>query len=219
MFAVVGWLCAICGTCLVLPQFLRIVKSRSTAGVSLLSWQLWACVGLVWCVHGLVEQQVTMVLPNAASAAFATCILVMIYRDRRLGLVQLLGGPIILVVLGILLRLVGGPIAFSVFMLLPQAIAVLGQFCELVRCPDLFGVSGAYLRAAVAMQTLWLLYGIVGEDIACTISSVMMVVLVSLNLGVYVLRRTGRVSAQPTFAHTIVELLQGWVPGPLRVNA
>ena len=217
MFAVVGWLCAVGGTVLALPQFLRIMQSRSTAGVSLLAWQLWACIGTVWAVHGFVQHSLAMVIPNLFTAIFSGVILWLIYKDRRLTPIQLLTGPAVLILIGISLRLVFGPIAFSVFMLVPQAVAVLGQFFELVRCADLFGVSGGYFRASVAMQFLWLSYGILGHDVACTISSVMMIVLVSANLIVYSLRRTGRLAANPTFAAALTELMSLCVPRTLRV--
>lgn len=200
MFVIIGWLCAVCGTALAVPQFLRIIRSGSTSGVSLLAWQLWCCIGVVWAVHGVVGGSVTMLIPNAFSAVFAGFIIGKIVLDRRVRLLDVLPGPLLLIGIAITLRLVLGPVAFSLFMLIPQAIAVLGQFHSLVRCIDLYGVSGFYLRASVVMQTLWLAYGIVGHDIACTISSIMMIVLVTMNVTVYTLRRRGRMHAHPTFA-------------------
>lgn len=200
MFAVIAFICAVCGTALAVPQCLRIIRSRSTAGVSLLSWQLWGMVGLAWAMHGVLVGSLGMIVPNMASALFACIIMGMIIRDRRLPAVQTIAFPLVGVAIAVAVRWFAGPLAFGFLMLVPQAVAVLGQTLDLVRCADLFGVSGHYLRLAVVMQTLWLCYGLLGADIACTISSIMMICLVSTNLTLYVLRRRGRLVARPNFA-------------------
>lgn len=203
MFAAIAWACAVGGTALAVPQFARIIRRHSSAGVSLVAWQLWCTIGAAWAVHGAIGGSFGMFLPNAASAVLSTLIIAMIVRDRKLSLVDACTLPLIVATAAIALRIGVGPVAFSIFMLVPQAVAVLGQLADLVRSDDLAGVSGAYLHSAVAMQALWLSYGIFGNDVACTISSIMMIILVATNLVIFALRWHGRLTAHPSFARRL----------------
>lgn len=49
----IGWIAALSSACIALPQGLRIVATRSVAGISAVIWQMTLVGALAWCAHGL----------------------------------------------------------------------------------------------------------------------------------------------------------------------
>lgn len=66
------------------PQVVRLLVGRTSAGVSLLLWQLLLGAGIGWTIHGVVSGHLNLVVPNVISVLLSTAVLAMIARDRRL---------------------------------------------------------------------------------------------------------------------------------------
>jgi uncharacterized protein with PQ loop repeat len=48
-----------------LPQIFKIYGTKSSGGVSLLTWSLLACVNLLWLAYGVVHKDRQIILANA----------------------------------------------------------------------------------------------------------------------------------------------------------
>jgi uncharacterized protein with PQ loop repeat len=47
-----------------LPQIFQIYGTKSSAGVSLLTWSLLACVNLMWMTYGIIHKDKQIILAN-----------------------------------------------------------------------------------------------------------------------------------------------------------
>lgn len=186
---VLGWVCVLWGAATSVPQLLRLLQQRTSAGVSLLAWNVWCAAGAAWMVHGILQRDPVLIIPNLIGLVTATAILVTMQRDRRLATWRTFGIAALIVLVGVVLRLTVGPVVFATFMVVPQTLAMLGNQLDLMRCPDITGVSGSYLWVALGLQTVWLLWAIGKPDTAILISALVTGSLALLNLAWYYLRR------------------------------
>ena len=85
-------------------------------------------------------------------------------------------------------------------MLIPLAIGMLGQTRDLLRAPNLGGVSGVYLGLVALIQYMWLSWGIAVGDVSIVICATVLGVISGFNLVWFVLRDRGRVAARPRLA-------------------
>lgn len=207
MLAFFSTVCIVTGTLLGLPQAIRIVREKSSAGLSLLAWQVWMAVTTVWTVHGVLLGSITQIIPNAIGIAECLAILLLTRRDRGLTLGRTFWLAILLTVVATSIRVGLGPVAFASFMLFPQAAAVLGQFVDIVRCRDIRGVSPLYLVLTVVLQVSWIGYGRLLPDIAAVVCSSMMLALGLLNLGWWSARRLGLRALWPTVDPDVTDVV------------
>ena len=54
---IVGWSATVLGTILGVPQLVRLLRTRSVAGLSLIAWQATLSINIGWTVHGLLIGQ------------------------------------------------------------------------------------------------------------------------------------------------------------------
>ena len=79
--AVFGWVAAAIGVASNLPQLLRILTARTSAGVSVRLWQVTAASTAAWCVHGFLVSAPQMQWPNLLMSLLASSIVVLVLRD------------------------------------------------------------------------------------------------------------------------------------------
>lgn len=72
---IVGWSATVLGTILGVPQLVRLLRTRSVAGLSLIAWQATLSINIGWTVHGLLIGQ-----PAGSSATCSRCSAVPIPR-------------------------------------------------------------------------------------------------------------------------------------------
>ena len=188
---IVGWLATCVAALLAVPQIVRLVRTRSTDGLSLLLWQAMLAINLGWLSHGLLLGAANMVVTNLLGLASTLTILVLLIRARRLRawrvmLPAVLGGVVIIAV-----DLLLGPAAFGVAALIPALVSNAGQGVKLVRSPRITGVSPVFLAGQVVNQVLWFTWALMVEDQGTMIAAPVSGAVQLLNLIWWVLRRTG----------------------------
>ncbi len=209
---IVGWLATCVAALLAVPQIVRLVRTRSTDGLSLLLWQAMLAINVAWLSHGLLIGAANMIVTNLLGAASTVTILVMMIRARRLAVLRvvlpgMLGG---LVLIGI--DLVAGAAVFGAAALVPAVLANGGQTVELVRAPRITGVSPVFLVGNVVNQSLWFAWALLAGDQGTMIAAPISGLLQLVNLVWWVLRRAG---LRPLFVRPVpVEVL----PRPAQVS-
>ena len=183
-----GWVCALAGTLAALPQVLRLLRVRTSAGLSLLLWQLNLGAGIGWVVHGIAGGYANVTVPNVVISLTNVLILLLIQRDRGLSVraVWPLGLAVAAACIAIELTLPSG--AFGLFVLVPHSVGLLAQTRDLLRSPDLTGVSPVFLVAVASIQYLWFVWGVLVGDLSVVICASVLAVLGTVNLALYAVR-------------------------------
>jgi uncharacterized protein with PQ loop repeat len=187
----IGWLAALAGVVLGLPQVLRLVRTRRVEGLSLTAWQAWLVLNLGYTAHGISISQPPQILTAALSLCSTVPILYLMARElQRRVLPVLLPG---LLGAGTLIAVdqVFGPAVFGVLAIIPAVIANAGQSIELVRAPRVVGVSVLFLILGVINQGLWLTWAILVPDIGTVTVAAVIGIITTFNLLWWSLRRSG----------------------------
>ena len=193
-----GWVCALAGSVASVPQVLRLVRSGRDEGVSLLMWQLLLGAGIGWTSHGILVGHLNIVVPNVMSAALAASVLLMLQRNRRVRPFDV--WPLALAVGAAMVAIehLGSSALFGVAAIVPVAVGMLGQTRDLMRAPDIAGISGVYIIGACVMQAMWLSWAFLVGDVSTQICSSVIGLVAALNGGLWLLRTRRTVVIQPT---------------------
>ena len=62
---IIGYIAAIIGATMFVPQAVTIWKTKETKGISLLSFSLLGIVSLLWFVYGLLLEAIPIIMVNA----------------------------------------------------------------------------------------------------------------------------------------------------------
>ena len=191
VLVLVGWSATAVGTVLGIPQLLRTARTRNVEGLSLVAWQAILAVNLGWAAHGLRIGQPPQYVASILSLFATVPILHILSRELgRRSLVTFLGG------LGLAAAMIGvdqllGSAAYGVFAIFPGVLAIAGQSVQLVRAPDVRGVSTASLLLGALNQTLWAIWSVLVGDSGSMIAVLTTSVLVAFNVVWYFMRRLG----------------------------
>ncbi len=192
-----GYLAAVLGVCMVVPQIVRIYRNRALPGVSWMSWALTALSCLTWGLYGLRSAEIPQIPGNALAVAGAVVIVVSVPAtiSRRTRILALLVAALALVGLaGMLPPTAVGFVAFGIGLVstLPQTVRSItgsGDGPSAVSVPT-------WIIYAIS-QACWLGYAIVLHDPVVVIASTF-VVTTSLVVAVAELRhRPARAVADP----------------------
>lgn len=188
MIDVFGWVAATIGIAMNIPQLVRILRVRTSAGVSLRLWQVQAATTASWMVHGFIVGKMQMQWPNMMMAAFGLLVVVFVLRDRRQAILpQLLltaGAWALLVSVEVFL----GSVVFGFVVAVPQVYGQAAQLREMVKAPDLSGVSSGFLAIMLLVQSMWFTFGVWTVDWSLIIAAGATAALALLNLLVYLVR-------------------------------
>ena len=189
LVSVLGWTAAAVGASFMLPQVVRLLRTRSTAGVSTPAWQIMLGANLGWTTHGLLTGHTNLWVPNALLLVCTSTILTMIHRQSGTPWFQLLAPGVALSATMVTLNLTMGPVAFAVAAFLPSGTAQVLQLKELVHSVNLSGVSVGYLALSVCTQTLWLSWSLLAGEVSVTLCAMSLGSLMTINLVWALLRR------------------------------
>lgn len=189
-----GWVTAVGTALFSLPQLLRLVLSRTSAGLSLVSWQLVVAAAASWTLHGFRVDAGQIIAPNLAVALFSFLIVQMISRDRGRSPWRDLALPLAVAAVAVGVDRVFGSTAFGFAVLGPQAVGSWAQLRDMMRLPNLMGVSLPTLTISAVLQWMWLIWGINAPEYSVIVAAGVMSVLASLNAGYLLLRRRGRLT-------------------------
>lgn len=165
----VGWLASACGILVGLPQMLRLLRSGSVAGLSLLSWQAMVVVNLTWAAHGLTISQFPLIITNVIGLAWSAAVTLLIGRHLHRRPAKILLAPVLACSALIACDQVLGSAAFGAAAVVPALVAALGQSAQLVRAPNISGVSAPFLVLAALNQAFWLTWAVLVADSGTTI--------------------------------------------------
>lgn len=189
-----GWTAAVIGILSNLPQLTRILRARTSAGVSLPLWQLTMATTAAWAVHGFLVQQPQMQFPNVLMSLAGLTLMIFILRDRNQPLLPALVMPVSLAIVLALTDVFLGALIFGILIAAPQLVGQGTQTRELIKAPDLTGVSGVFLAVFLLVQSMWFSFGIMTTDWALITCAGAMVVIAGSNLVIYLVR-TSRTKA------------------------
>lgn len=186
-----GWACGIFGASTGLPQVIRIVRARTSAGLSLLSWQLNLGAIMAWAAHGILVARPNLIGPNLFLVVCYTVILTLIVRDRALPVAATVAP--VLGLFGVLaaVDVLAGSFWFGVVVVIPGIFAALAQLKDLIERPDLSGVSVTWLWMLVMLNLMWFSWSVFSGEIAIFVVASVMGVLSITNVVTFLLRRTG----------------------------
>jgi uncharacterized protein with PQ loop repeat len=192
---ILGWIGAVTGALVALPQVVRILRTNATIGVSPLTWQLLVGVNLAWMTHGVITHHPNIVVSNTLYALCTSTILILLWRHRGIRLWQLFVPGILLGALMVAVDAFSGPIAFAVIAFIPAALSQIAQLRSLVVSRSIQGVSLWWLAYCVMNQAIWLTWAVLAHETSVMIVATGLAILMTLNLILGVLRRLNFVRA------------------------
>jgi uncharacterized protein with PQ loop repeat len=162
----IGWIAALSSASLAVPQGARIAITRSVAGVSTTTWQTMLIAGIAWTAHGLLYGTQQIIWPNLLLALTSAWVLWQLTAARRLPVVRTWSIPVVYAGLAFAGDITFGPLAFAALAFIPGAIGQFSQLREILRDPDLSGVSMVALLANLLNQVLWFSYALPARELA-----------------------------------------------------
>ncbi|HEY5847872.1 MAG TPA: PQ-loop domain-containing transporter [Microlunatus sp.] len=184
-----GWVAAVVGTLVALPQVIRLLRSGTAAGISLLAWQATLGANIAWSAHGFAVGHLNILLPNLLCLIYSFVVLSQLRRHRGLGWLRTLGPAVLLGLVTFGLDVTVGTVAFAIAAFLPSAVAQLAQLHALIIAANIRGVSLTFLVASVVNQALWVSWSVLANETSVTLVATSLGSLMALNLVVGLLRR------------------------------
>lgn len=191
-----GWVAAVLGASVALPQVIRLFQTRTTAGLPAPAWQATLGANIAWSSHGLLTGHANIWLPNLVYLTITTVILSRMIIERRLSILNTFAPGIALGALSTGLDIWAGPVVFALVALLPSTFTQLAQFRVLVISTNVRAVSMGFLALNVLNQVLWLSWGLLAGEVSIVLCATAIGMLMLVNLAWGVMRRYGLVRAR-----------------------
>jgi MtN3 and saliva related transmembrane protein len=188
---VLGWCAALSVIGISIPQLVLLLRTRDTSGIAVTTWVINLGTYIGWLSHGIVLNQWPMIAPNILGLGATLAILYALMRQRKLSFVRLYAPGLTLGALMIVLDLFIASSAFGIAAMIPGCISMGRQGVELLRSPDVTGVSTASWFWQVATQALWFVWAILVHDPGTTISTIVSVIVAAIVLAIRVFRGRG----------------------------
>ena len=166
-------------TAMSLPQIARILRDRSAAGVSLLTWIIFALSGASWFAYGLLVQAPGIIVGNIPFLSTTLpVVMLLLVRQRNWSWLLAIAAPlaaaatVVMVLLQLPSSVSGGiGVACGLLTTVPQLIESLNR--RRAGLPS--EVSLATLGLLPTGQLLWLSYGIFRPDVPIILTNVVAV--------------------------------------------
>lgn len=191
MTTALGWLGALLASILALPQAVRLVRSRDTAGVPVLTWQVMLVINLSWAAHGILIGQASQIMSNLIGASASVVVLAVLNSRLPLGWLRILTPVVLGAAALIALDVVFGSTVFGVVVLAPAILLNGAQTLSLIRDPSVSGVSPVFLVLQTANQLVWAIWAAMLPDSGTLISAVTSGLIALVNLIWWLARRAG----------------------------
>lgn len=190
-----GYAGALLMTSMSLPQIARILRDHSAAGVSLLTWLIFALSGTSWLAYGLIISAPGIIVGNVPFIATTVPVVVLLLRrQRKWALTAAIMVPVISVVALVALLTQLPSVVASSLGVVCGLLTTLPQLLESIarrRAGEVSEVSVATLCLLLAGQSLWLTYGIARPDVPIIVTNVV-AAMVTLSLIAVEVRRPAR---------------------------
>lgn len=199
-----GWAAALSLAAVALPQVIKLLRSKTIAGISPSAWQIVLGINVAWSAHGLFTGHPNIWVPNLIFLVCSATILVQLARHGVRSLPRLFLPGVVLASVAFALDVTVGPVAFAIAAVIPSATAQLAQLRELIVAPSIRGVSMPFLVTNVANQCLWFSWALLAHERSVTIASLCIGSLMTANLVWATLRRLRLVRTRPTLTASSV---------------
>ncbi len=201
---ILGWVAASFGMASALPQLFRLLRTRSSAGVSLSLFQLNAGATGGWALHGFMVGVPQMQYPNMVLTVSSLIVCVLVLRDRQMPMFPALLWPPVISVALFGVDLLAGALVFGFVVAAPFVVGQVSQLRTMRASTNLSGVSLPFLAVAFFVQGLWLVWGILYGETSITVCASLLGTLSLANL-VYFLHRqvSGTLVVEPAEASTL----------------
>ncbi len=171
------------GAAMALPQAVRLLRTRSTAGVS----AVWAGVSIAmnvwWLVYGLAERLWGLVPVSAVATAIYLVVAGALVRLRGPGALRPLATGLVIGALPLPVLVVGGWPAAGVAIGVGYGLQLAPAVVAAYRTRELEGVAPATWIMAFGESAIWLAYGLALADPALLVGGTCGVVFPSMLLG------------------------------------
>ena len=209
----VGWIAALSSASLAVPQGARIAMTRSVAGVSTITWQTMLIAGIAWTAHGLLYGTQQIIWPNMLLGVTSAWVLWQLTVAHKLPVARTWSIPVAYAALAFAADIAFGPLAFAACAFIPGAIGQISQLREILRVPDLSGVSMVALLANLLNQVLWFSYAVQAREMAVLSISPPMAGIVTASVVALWVRRRRLAAARPGAPSEMLELAEV-IPAP-----
>ncbi|MEN0071673.1 MAG: SemiSWEET family transporter [Propionicimonas sp.] len=188
---IIGWLATCVAMLLGVPQIVRLLRTRSTEGLSLVLWQAMLTINLGWLVHGIRIDAVNMIVTNLVGGLTTVVVQVLIIRARKLRAWRVVLPGVLGAAALIAVDVWFGSAAYGVAAVIPAVIANAGQTIELIRSPRITGVSPLFLIGQAVNQALWFAWSLYAGDHGTMITAPATGVIAVFNVVWWSLRKAG----------------------------
>lgn len=188
---ILGWVAAIVGVSISVPQVVRLLRTRDVSGLSVFGWQTIVSITLAWTIHGFRVEQVNMIVSNLLGFGMTVLVLGLIGRELRLSIVRLVLPGLAAAALMVGVDAVFGAGIFGAVAIIPSVMANSAQSVELVRSPRVDGVSPLFLVLALVNQALWFSWGLLVPEYGTIVAASVTLAITVFNLVWWSLRKLG----------------------------
>lgn len=188
---VVGWVAAALSCFISAPQLVRILRARTTSGVSVLSWQLALGGNLTWGMYGLTHGNLNQWLPNVALVTVTLVILSLFHRHVGTPWLVLLTPGLVIGATTTTLDHTVGTLAYSIAAFLPAATSLVSQLKVTLTSVDVRGLSVGNQWIGLANQSTWLVWALLIRERSVLMVGSASLVLILANLSMALLRTSG----------------------------
>ena len=188
---VVGWVAAALSCFISAPQLYRILKAGTTAGVSVLAWQLALGGNLTWGMYGITHGNLNQWLPNVALVTVTLVILSLFHRHVGTPWAVLLAPGLLIAATTTTLDHTVGTVAYSVAAFLPEAVSLVSQLKVTATSVDVRGLSVVNQWIGLVNQSAWLVWALLIDERSVLMVGTASLVLILANLSMALLRTTG----------------------------
>jgi len=152
------------------PQFLLVLRTKSTKGLSMTPWVISIGTGIGWICHGLRVGEINLAWPSMWGLVVSATLLYYLRRNGHYhSLTKLLPG-FALAALLVALDNGLGSVAFGLAVIWPSVYGMMRQGIALMRSPDVTGVSVGAWVLQVLNQAMWLYWAICVHEMGTIIS-------------------------------------------------
>ncbi|WP_203567486.1 SemiSWEET family sugar transporter [Aestuariimicrobium ganziense] len=187
-----GWIAAVLGSVVGIPQAIRIIRTRAVEGISLLAWQSLLVTNIAWGTHGALIGEVNMLVVNVLAFFCTITVLFLMARARGKSLVAVFAPGVLLGLAMVAIDVWAGSAVFGTIAAIPGVGGLLGQSVALIRARSVKGVSMPFLGLTFANFVSWAAWGYLVDDAGTLITNVLTAAVSGFNLLWLVVRRLRR---------------------------
>jgi len=171
MINIIAFCAAIVSASISIPQFLLVVRTKRTDGLSVITYVIGLGTGIGWLCHGLRLAQINLTWPNMWGLTVTITVLYFLHRNHRYqSLFKLVPGLLLGLAL-VSLDNIAGSLAFGLAVIWPSTFGMIRQGMSVLQTPKVTGVAIGSWVLQVLNQMLWLIWAVSVHETGTMISA------------------------------------------------